>query len=72
MEESTLKLKKGTGTLEMFPGPSTLKTFECMLRFRSTFKYAASDFTSASKVLSLVFELSHPSDAFCVGTQNRK
>ena len=48
---STLKQEESCSTLEINPGTSTLEIFECALRFRSTFKYATSDFTSISQSL---------------------
>ena len=44
---------QSTSTLEIFPGVSTLEIFECALRFRSSFKYATSDFTGISESSSI-------------------
>ena len=54
---STLKLEESTGTLEIFLSTNTLEIFRgqvlSKMRFRSTFKYATSDFTGISKPSSI-------------------
>ena len=64
--EIFLKLEENTSALEIFPGSSTFKIFEWTLRFRSTFKYATSDFTGISKASSKIFK----SRQSCIWTIN--
>ena len=54
---STLKREESTSTFEIFPSTSTWKYFQVLvlwkMMFRSTLKYATSDFTGISKSTSI-------------------